>query len=113
LELDKITSLTLSWTIVHPITEESPLFGFSKEDFENTQGEFIVFIKAFDDMFSNTVVARSSYTFKEIIAGVKFIPMYHQNEEANKTILDLGKLSSYVPAVLNNHIISTDKTVNS
>ena len=113
LELDKISSLTLSWTIVHPITEDSPLFGFAQEDFENMQGEFIVFVKAFDDMFSNTVLARSSYTFKEIIVGAKFIPMYYRNDEANKTILDLEKLNSFIPAELNATVISIDKTVNS
>ncbi len=102
LEYTKVNALTLSWTIVHPITEESPLYGFTKEDFENNRGEILVFIKAFDDMFSNTVVARSSYTFKEIIYGVKFIPMYHQNEEANATILDLQKLNSFVTAEIVN-----------
>lgn len=111
LEFSTVNSLTLSWTIVHPITEESPLFGFTKEDFENAQGEFIVFIKAFDDMFSTTVVARSSYTFKEIIVGVKFNPMYHRNEEADKTILDLGKINSFSQAVLNAPLI--EKAVNS
>lgn len=95
LEYDKVNALTLSWTIVHPITEESPLYGFLKEDFANTRGELMIFLKAFDDMFSNTVVARSSYTFKEIVYGAKFIPMYHRNEAANKTILDLEKLNSY------------------
>ncbi len=95
LEYEKVNALTLSWTIVHPITEDSPVYGFTKEDFENTRGEILVFIKAFDDMFSNTVVARSSYTFKEIVYGAKFIPMYHRNEEANKTILDLEKLNIF------------------
>lgn len=110
LEFNIVNSLTLSWTIVHPITEESPLFGFSKDDFENTQGEFLVFIKAFDDMFSNTVVARSSYTFKEIVVGAKFIPMHHRNDEANKTILELDKLNSFVPAALNTNQLN--KTAN-
>ncbi len=113
LELDKIYSLPLSWTIVHPIAEDSPLFGFSKEDFENTEGEFIVFIKAFDDMFSNIVVARSSYTFKEIVVGARFKPMYHRNEEENKTILDLGKINSFDPAALNDTYLSNDKRVDS
>lgn len=96
LEYEKVNALTLSWTIVHPITEDSPLFGFSKEDFEHTRGEILIFIKAFDDMFSNTVVARSSYTFKEIVYGAKFNPMYHRNDEANATILDLEKLNSFI-----------------
>lgn len=113
LEYSKVNALTLSWTIVHPITEDSPFYNFSKTDFENLNGEILVFVKAFDDMFSNTVVARSSYTFKEIVVGAKFNPMYHRNEEANKTILNLGKINSFVPATLNGNIITLDKTVNS
>ncbi|MFZ1784709.1 MAG: ion channel [Ferruginibacter sp.] len=113
LELSTVNSLTLSWTIVHPITEESPLYGFTEADFNSIQGEFIVYIKAFDDKFSTTVVARSSYIFKEIVVGAKFIPMYHQNEQGNKTILDLEKLNSFVPASLNSQLIAIDKVVNS
>ncbi len=95
MEMDKVNALTLSWTLVHPITESSPIYGFTKEDIMNTTGEVIVFIKAFDDMFSNTVVARSSYTFNEIIYGAAFNPMYHRDESNNSTVLDLAKLNDY------------------
>lgn len=49
-------------------------------------------------MFSNTVVTRTSYTFKELIIGAKFKPMYMRSNEGNKTILHLDKLNSYTPA---------------
>ena len=100
MELDKVNALTLSWTLVHPITENSPLYGFSKEDYMNNNGELIVFIKAFDDMFSNTVVIRSSYTFNEFIYGAAFNPMYHRDENNSSTVLDLGKLNDYRLTVL-------------
>ncbi len=95
LEFAKVNALTLSWTLVHPINENSPLFNFVKSDYQNTRGEIMVFIKAFDDMFSNTVVARSSYTFAEIVYGAKFSPMYHSNGESNSTILELQKLNQF------------------
>lgn len=95
LEYDIVNTLTLSWTIVHPITEDSPLYNLTAEDYANIQGEIIVFIKAFDDMFSNTVVARTSYTFKEIIVGAKFNPMFKRSPEGDKTVLHLDKLNSY------------------
>lgn len=98
LEYSKVNSLTLNWTIVHPITEESPLYNLTAEDFENSMVEMIIFIKAFDDMFSNTVVARSSYTYKEIVFGAKFLPMYHRNKNEDTTILDLEKLNSFIDA---------------
>lgn len=112
LEFAKANALTLNWTIVHPITEDSPLYGFTKEDFENTHGEFLVFIKAFDDMFSNTVVARSSYTFKEIVYGAKFVPMYHRNEDGSVTILDLEKLNSFTEVDISERNKTADKAVS-
>ena len=98
LEYNKVNALNLSWTIVHPITEDSPLYRFNVSDFANVPGEILVFFKAFDDMFSNTVVARSSYTFREVIVGARFTPMYHRDEEHNNTILELEKLNNFVEA---------------
>ncbi len=97
LEFEKINALALSWTIVHPITESSPLYSFTKEDFNNAIGEILVYVKAFDDMYSNTVVSRTSYTFREFVIGAKFIPMYSRNTEGNKTVLDFEKLNVHLP----------------
>ncbi|HEU4497019.1 MAG TPA: ion channel [Flavobacterium sp.] len=95
LEFGKINSLTSSWTIVHPITAESPLFGLKRQDFADASGEVIVNIKTFDDMFSATVAARSSYTFDELVYGAKFLPMYGRNEKNKMTELYLDKLNSF------------------
>lgn len=95
LELPKINALTLSWTVVHPITEESPLYGFTKEDFNTTEGEIIVYIKVFDDVFSTTVSTGTSYIFDEIVYGAKFDMMYTENEDNTKTLLYLDMLNSY------------------
>lgn len=100
LEYNIVNSLTLSWTIVHPIDERSPLYNFTEEDFKNAKGEILVLIKAFDDMFSNTVVTRTSYTFQELVIGAKFDYMYHRSEHENKTLLHLDKLNSYSPVNL-------------
>lgn len=108
LEYEKVNALTLSWTIVHPITEKSPFYKFTADDFANSKAEVLVYLKAFDDMFSNTVVARSSYTLNELVIGAKFAPMYHRNNEKNKTILELDKLNSYVKADIS-HLWPTEK----
>lgn len=101
LEIKNINSLNLSWTIVHPINEKSPLYNFTKEDYENIHGEVLVFIKAFDDLYSNNVVARSSYLFSEIKYGAKFIPMYDRSASGNKTIIYIDKLNNYAEVELN------------
>jgi inward rectifier potassium channel len=100
LEIEKVNALTLSWTLVHPITENSPLFHLKKEDFQNLEGEIIVFLRVFDDMFSTQVVKRSSYTFDEIVYGAKFIPMFTKSEDSSRTVLHIDKLNSYTPEAI-------------
>ena len=95
LELQKISALNLSWTLVHPITEDSPLYNFTKEDYANLRGEILVYIKTFDDMFSNTVAIRTSYTFEEVVYGAKFESMYSRSIDNSKTILNLEKLNAF------------------
>jgi len=95
LEFSKINGLSLSWTIVNPIDDKSPFYGFSKEDFENTDMEIMVYVKAFDSVFSNSVIRRTSYVSSEIVWGAKFKMMYHPSEDKNKTILDVSKLNDY------------------
>jgi len=95
LEFERINSLSLSWTLVHPINEDSPLFGFVASDYESIEGELIVYVKAFDDMFSTVVAAQTSYIFKEIIYGAKFQIMYTESDDNMTTILHLDRLNSF------------------
>ena len=112
LEYEKVNALTLSWTIVHPITEKSPFYKFTAEDFANTTAEVLVFVTAFDDMFSNTVAARTSYTLKELVIGAKFMPMYHRSAEHDKTILELDKLNDYKSVDIQ-HLLSANNNAES
>lgn len=100
LQINKINSLALSWTLVHAIDENSPLADFSESDIKDGKLEILVFVKAFDEVFSNTVVSRWSYTSQEIIWGAKFNVMFHPNKENTSTILDLDKLNDYKKTVL-------------
>jgi inward rectifier potassium channel len=101
LEFSTVNALTLSWTIVHPINEKSPLYNFTKNDFENTKGEVLVYVKAFDDLFSNIVVARTSYLFEEVHYGGKFDPMFERDDAGNKTVIHIDKLNSFKHVSLN------------
>lgn len=97
LEMDKVTSLNLSWTIVHPINAESPFHQLSHEDLLRMKAEVIVFLQAFDDTFSNTVVARSSYLAEEMVFGGKFVPMYHRSDDGSYTVMELDKINVFNP----------------
>ncbi len=95
IQMSKINTLALNWTVVHKIDENSPFYGFTEEDFKNTDIEIIVQIRAFDEVFSNTVVQRTSYVSGEIVFGAKFLPMYSPSKDNLSTILDLDKINEY------------------
>lgn len=94
LERSQVTLFPLNWTLVHPITEKSPLFGKTYEDLSKVDSEFIIVLKGYDDTFSQDVNSIHSYHYEEIIWGAKFDPMYDTNDE-NQVELDFSKLSSY------------------
>ncbi|MEP7268086.1 MAG: ion channel [Saprospiraceae bacterium] len=98
LELAKINALTLSWTLVHAVNENSPLYGLGMEDLKIAQAEIIVFLKAFDESYSNNVVVRNSYTFQEIMVGAKFVPMYHKDDNGSSTMIEMDLLDETIPA---------------
>lgn len=100
LELHKVNSLTLSWTIVHPINENSPFYNLNKEDLVNAQAEMLVFAKAYDETFANMVVARTSYVAEEFVYGAKFELMYQASESRHSTLLHMNKLNDYRPVQL-------------
>jgi inward rectifier potassium channel len=95
LELSQISGLSLSWTIVHSIDDKSPFYGLTENDIAATDMEIMVYFKAFDSVFSNNVVTRTSYISPEIIWGAKFKMMFHPNDDKSKTILDLDKLNEF------------------
>ena len=95
LELARIQSLALSWTIVHNITDESPLYHYTKEQVAETQMEVIVTVRAFDDHFSNIVQQRTSYSYNQVVYGAKFLPMFERSPDGSYTIMELDRINAY------------------
>jgi len=95
LERSRIDSLPMNWTVVHPINEESPFYGLTEEDLKTADAEVYVLVKGFDDIFSNTVLQRTSYRFNEIKFNAKFERMYYENEDDTATIVEVDKLHNY------------------
>jgi inward rectifier potassium channel len=100
LDISKANTLTLNWTLVHVVDEDSPFYGLSEEEILQLQPEMLVFVKGYDDEYSNTVIARTSYVHEELIFGARFEQMYYPGEDRHHTIMDLGKLNAYQKAPL-------------
>lgn len=96
LEISRINSLAISWTVVHHMNEESPLYNMKEQDMLDAAVEMLVTIKAFDDHFSNTVQQKTSFSYREMIYGAKFIPIYDRSIEGAYTEVKIDKLDAYL-----------------
>ena len=99
LQINKIQYFTLSWTLNHPITPDSPLYGLTAADLELGDAEILVMLKCYDDTFLQTVYINSSYKWHEVVYGAKYTPMVSYNAQ-QKVILDYNLLNAYAPAQL-------------
>jgi inward rectifier potassium channel len=91
LEREQVLFMPLTWTIVHPIDAESPLWGVTREELERRQGEVLILIKAYDDTFSQTVFSRYSYRHDEVIWNRRFGPAFTV-DGGGDLVLDLRKV---------------------
>lgn len=92
LERSKVVFFPLSWTIVHPIDEESPLFGLTHADLVERDAEFLVLLSGMDETFSQIVHARTSYKPAEIVFGERFVNIYNPVSSDGVVSIDVRKL---------------------
>lgn len=100
LERRQVNFFPLSWTVVHPLTPDSPLFGFTASSMAGADVEFLILIRGQDETFSQQVQIRHSYRFNELVWGAKFVPMF-DGDTKGVIALDLKKLDSYQKMPLN------------
>lgn len=99
LERNKVKFFAMSWTLVHPITEKSVLFGETMESLQASDAEMLVTVEGTNDTFADPIYSRRSFLYNEIEIGKKFLPMTVPLEDYY--LLDLNKLSDREDAVLN------------
>ena len=93
LERERVAFFPLSWTIVHPIDEKSPMYELTEEDFRKTDAEILILLSAMDETFAQPVHTRSSYKMNEIKFGHRFASIYNENQINEPISIDIRKLS--------------------
>ncbi|WP_183557663.1 ion channel [Mucilaginibacter sp. SP1R1] len=94
LERRAVSILTLNWTVVHPIDDDSPLKDFTQEDYKKAEVVFSVILKTFDDTFAQTVHSRTTYTYKDMVWNAKFKPTFDRDEDG-RVVLHLENINTY------------------
>ena len=100
LERSDVVFFPLAWTLVHPITEESPLWGLTDDDLRKAEFEFLVLVSGVDETFSQQVHARSSYKPHEIVWGAKFRNIFNPPDEHGRLSIDIHRIDQSDPVQL-------------
>jgi len=94
LERRKVSFFPLAWTVVHPITPDSPLAGLTHEDLVQADAEILILMSAIDETFAQVVHTRTSYKPNQIRFGHKFASIYREVPEGEPISIDVRRLSS-------------------
>jgi inward rectifier potassium channel len=109
LERDTLTFFPSSWTVVHPIDENSPFNGMTQAQFEKSVPEVLILISGFDETFDQNIFARYSYSVDEIEWGAKYVRIFGFDTEGLATV-DLGNLDTFERKAIDDLIPVLEKT---
>ena len=86
---------TLTWTIMHPIDEASPLHQWLGREAEADGFEIIVVLSGTDERSGQNIHGRWAYTADDIRWGVRFADILGQGEDGVRTI-DYGRFDEVI-----------------
>jgi len=88
-------SFTLSWTVMHPIDETSPLFGADMQTLLDTDAQLVVILAGLDETQARTIHARKTYQPAEIQWGRRLRDVLWTTPAGNRAI-DYSKFDELV-----------------
>ena len=95
LERARVVFFPLSWTVVHPIDETSPLWGMSEDQLLAEDAEVLILLSGFDETFAQQVHARSSYKSDELVWNAKFRNIFDANADAGDVTLEVERVHEF------------------
>jgi inward rectifier potassium channel len=110
LERERVTFLPLTWTVVHPIDQASPLHGETPESLREANAEILVLLSAFDETVSATVNQRTSFVPGEIRWGARFANAFVAAGRAgSKLAFDMRQFDNTEPAAMPQAALIVDR----
>lgn len=97
LDRAQVTFFPLAWTIVHPITPDSPLWEMDDERLRASDVEILLLVSGTDDTFAATVHARTSYKPDQIYWQQRFANIFNQPDADGVMSVDISRLDESQP----------------
>ena len=88
-----------SWTAIHPITQDSPLYGATAQSLKASDASIVVSLTGIDETFSQTVYARYYYDAEDVIWGARLSDILERKPEG-EFLLDFTRYDQVLPAAL-------------
>jgi len=85
-ERSRTPMFALSWTVMHPIDEASPLYGEDAESLAAINAEIVVGLVGIDETFSQTIHARHSYFAAEIHWDHHFADILSMTDDGQRVV---------------------------
>ena len=92
LEVDFVRYFPLTWTLVHVINEDSPLYDLTLAEIRGKLAELLIIIEAFDETYSQIVIRKHSYAEHQWATGVKFKKNFSA-DDTGTIILNINEIS--------------------
>jgi inward rectifier potassium channel len=92
---ERSPAMSRSWTVLHPIIPESPLYGATPESLERDEVEILVTVAGVDDTSLQPVHARHRYVAADIVWGARHADILSEDERGT-VIVDLTKFHDVV-----------------
>ena len=86
LERSRTSIFALTWTAMHPIDAESPIYGMTPETLAEKEVELIVTLTGTDATFSQTIHARHSYIPSELFWNMRLSDILTLAEDGRRAV---------------------------
>jgi inward rectifier potassium channel len=76
----------LSWTVMHPIDQDSPLYGLTPQDMEAQDMEIVVMLNGLDEILADRIYARHAYWWDEIVWNRRFVDVISLTQSGHRMV---------------------------
>ena len=85
----------LSWTVMHPIDQDSPLYGLTQQDMMDRDMEIVVMLNGLDEIVADRIYARHAYWADEIVWNRRFVDVISATPNGRR-VVDLTRFHDTV-----------------
>jgi inward rectifier potassium channel len=95
LRRDNTPLFSLTWTVMHPIDESSPLHGLALDALRRGDVRIIVSFTGLDDILAQQIHASHAYLPEDLLEGRRFVDVLRREER--EALVDLSRLDETEP----------------